>query len=404
MRILMIAPEPVLEPRGTPISVYQRLQALSSLGHTVDLLTYHLGADISLPGVAVHRVPRVRFIRQIKIGPSWPKILLDLMLLLKAVGMLARRKYDVIHSHEEAAFFSMALAGCFRTPHLYDMHSSLPLQLSRSTFGQARGVGRPLVSAFAALERRVLDSCDALITVGADLEQHARKVSGQARPVTIENSAIDLPQTTATSSAAGLRSQFGMEGKLLVVYAGSFEHYQGLELLLDSAVILQERCPDAAFVLLGGRPEQIAEYQQKARERKLEGVVHFLGPVSPEEAPAYLETAAVLVSPRVAGMSVPLKLYGYLRAGKPIVATRILAHTQVLSEENAVLVEPTREALAQGLMNLLENPPLRRELGERAQQLFRAQYDFPSYMAKVDQVYRGLRTATAGSGNGGGVE
>jgi glycosyltransferase involved in cell wall biosynthesis len=391
MRILMIAPEPVLEPRGTPISVYQRLQALSMLGHTVDLLTYHLGADISLPGVAVHRVPRVGFIQQIKIGPSWPKMLLDMMLLLKAVGMLVRRKYDVIHSHEEAAFFSMALAGCFRTRHLYDMHSSLPLQLSRSTFGRARGAGRPLVAAFAALERRVLDSCDALITVGADLEQHARRVSRQARPVTIENSAIDLPRTAPASPAASdLWSQFEVEGKLPVVYAGSFEHYQGLDLLLGSAVIVKERCREAAFVLLGGRPQQIAEYQQKARELGLEDVVHFLGPVSPEEAPACLESAAVLVSPRVAGMSVPLKLYGYLRAGKPVVATRILAHTQVLNEENAVLVEPTREALAQGILDLLENPALRCALGGRAQQLFRAQYDFPSYMAKVDQVYRGL--------------
>ena len=39
MKILMVAPQPFFEPRGTPISVYQRLEALSALGHHIDLLT-----------------------------------------------------------------------------------------------------------------------------------------------------------------------------------------------------------------------------------------------------------------------------------------------------------------------------------------------------------------------------
>ena len=39
MKILMISPQPFFEPRGTPISVYQRLEALSALGHEIDLVT-----------------------------------------------------------------------------------------------------------------------------------------------------------------------------------------------------------------------------------------------------------------------------------------------------------------------------------------------------------------------------
>jgi len=50
----MIAPDPFLEPRGTPISVYQWLRLLSSLGHEVDLVTYHPGEDARIPGVKIH--------------------------------------------------------------------------------------------------------------------------------------------------------------------------------------------------------------------------------------------------------------------------------------------------------------------------------------------------------------
>ena len=66
MKILMLAPEPFFQPRGTPISVYFRLQALADLGHEVDLLTYHLGEDNAFSGVKIFRTPKLFFIRRIK--------------------------------------------------------------------------------------------------------------------------------------------------------------------------------------------------------------------------------------------------------------------------------------------------------------------------------------------------
>ena len=168
LRVLMIAPEPVFEPRGTPISVYQRLWALSQLGHQVDLLTYHLGTDIRLPGVTVHRVPNVPAITHVRIGPSRAKLFLDLLLFCKALVMLVRGKYDVIHSHEEAAFFSLVLAALFRTRHLYDMHSSLPKQLPQYDVPMARfGLS---VKLFEILERWALRTCDLVLIVGAQVD------------------------------------------------------------------------------------------------------------------------------------------------------------------------------------------------------------------------------------------
>ena len=55
MKILMIAPEPFFEPRGTPFSEYFRIKALSALGHTVDLVTYPFGVDKAIPGLKIFR-------------------------------------------------------------------------------------------------------------------------------------------------------------------------------------------------------------------------------------------------------------------------------------------------------------------------------------------------------------
>jgi hypothetical protein len=73
MRILMIAPEPFLEPRGTPFSVYHRAKALVTLDYEVDLVTYPMGKQVELPGLRVYRAPRLPFMCKVKIGPSLAK-------------------------------------------------------------------------------------------------------------------------------------------------------------------------------------------------------------------------------------------------------------------------------------------------------------------------------------------
>src|SRR5882757_3522170 len=90
VRILMIAPEPFFEPRGTPFSQFHRIRALTALGHQVDLVTYPFGRDVSMPGLRIFRCRRPPFVRRVRIGPSLAKIPLDVWLtfavLRRALG------------------------------------------------------------------------------------------------------------------------------------------------------------------------------------------------------------------------------------------------------------------------------------------------------------------------------
>src|SRR6187551_937563 len=97
----MIAPEPFFEPRGTPFSEFHRIRALTELGHTVDLVTYPFGEDVSIPGLRVFRSLRPPFIRHVRIGPSFAKIPLDLLLTITAIRRALGDRYDAVHSHEE---------------------------------------------------------------------------------------------------------------------------------------------------------------------------------------------------------------------------------------------------------------------------------------------------------------
>ena len=99
-------------------------------------------------------------------------------------------------------------------------------------------------------------------------------------------------------------------------------------------------------MLAGGRPDQIEAARRQAAAAGIGPATIFAGQRPAEEIPAYLDAADVLVSPRSLGTNTPLKIYQYLRSGRPIVATRLLTHTQVLDDDVAFLTEATPEGFA----------------------------------------------------------
>ena len=134
MHILMIAPEPFFEPRGTPFSEFHRIRALTDLGHTVDLVTYPFGhvGDAPRPARVPGAAPAVCHRREDR--PLAAKVPLDILLSLTALRRALGDRYDAVHSHEEGGLIGVVLAALLRVPHLYDMHSSLPQQLSNFAF------------------------------------------------------------------------------------------------------------------------------------------------------------------------------------------------------------------------------------------------------------------------------
>jgi glycosyltransferase involved in cell wall biosynthesis len=387
MKILMLAPQPFFEPRGTPISVYQRLKALAALGHQIDLVTYHIGEDIDIPGVTIMRAPRLPFIHEVKVGPSLAKFFLDVMLSLRALGAMITSRYDVIHSHEEAAYLAMVLRAFFGTRHIYDMHSSLPNQLRAFEHTNRSW----LVAIFGRLERMALRTSDAIITIGQDLLEHIQDIAPEARVYVIENQPVHANGVERDEGRiSSLRARLDLDGHFPVVYTGNMEPYQGMQTLIACAESLRERGLDVVFILVGGKPGQVETLWQQIQSRQLDRMFRLVGTLPPERAAEYLAIGEVLVSPRIEGMSVPLKIYSYLQSGKPVLATRIAAHTKVLSDKTALLVEPQAVGLADGIQRLMQDPDLRRSLGKAAEDFSRSQHDPQSYIAKVEKAYARL--------------
>lgn len=380
----MLTPQPYFRARGTPFSVLHRVRALCEMGHQVDMVTYPFGEDISFEGMRIIRSGNWGLIKDVKIGPSIQKIFLDISLFLTTRNLLKKNTYDVIHSHEEAAFFAVSLAKKYNMLHVYDMHSSLPQQLANFN---AFNLGF-FKNIFEYLENRVLTTCDAAITICPELadlvEGHKLSIPHEL----IENTADD--SKVFSSSDVNIREQHALQDKKIILYTGTFEAYQGIDILFHAFKSTLKAHAQTYLIMVGGRDEQVEKYKQLAISLGVEGSVLFTGTVHPSEIPSYIEAADMIASPRCTGTNTPLKIYGYLRTGKPIVATDMLTHTQVLNHEVAVLVKPDEHGLSDGMNKLVETPELGDEKVKAAKQLAEEKYSDAIYMNKVKKLYNAI--------------
>lgn len=396
MKVLMIVPQPFFQARGTPFSVYFRTRTMAALGHQVDIVTYPIGQDVAIPGVRILRSRRVPFIRNIKIGPSLPKLILDVPLFFKGFWQLLTTRYDFVHAHEEAAFFCLVYKLFFwRMKILYDMHSSLPQQLRNFKFTK----NPALIKSFEWLEKLSLKNASGIITICPELQ---RTVDGMRMPVPsvmIENTLfdrVDFPAGVIETGADAVDWSLYTNRKV-ILYSGTFEAYQGLPMLIDASPRVLAARPDALFVLVGGTPAQVADMRRRAAELKVAGSVLFTGNLSPNATKTFMRRADVLVSPRMKGTNTPLKIYEYLASGKPIVATRHPTHTQILTDHEAVLAECDASSFAEGILEALNDPERARDVVVGAGNLYRRDYAPELYQSRLKELLGRMSRDMAGA-------
>ncbi len=345
----MLIPQLFYSARGTPLSAYHRIKDLRSLGHEVEVLTYGPGDPPPDLPIVVHRARGPHFSRSIRQGPSPLKIWFDVLLLVSFLALVARRRYDLVYTHEEAGFLAALVCPVLRIPFVYDMHSSLPLQIRDWGFSNREAV----VAVFRFVERFTLARARAAVAISPGVAAAAHASCPAARVVTILNR-FELDAKATAEDGRRVRESLGLSpGHRVVLYAGSFVALQSLDLLVDAVPAVAARCPDARFVLVGGTRPQIDELAGRAARTGAADRIVFVEHRPQHEMPAFFAAADALVSPRVQGINPPGKLFSYLDSGKPVVATDRPIHNQILDPAFSILTPPDAAGLAQGIVAAL---------------------------------------------------
>jgi len=387
----MIAPQPFFTERGTPINIRLMCQVLGEDGHHIDLLTFPTGKDIPLTDVNVIRIPNIFNIKKIPIGPSFIKLVFDAVLLFNAILLCLTRRYDVIHGIEEGGFMAVFLGGIGKTPSIYDMDSSIVQQLYYSRFIRSPAILR----AARKLETSALRNASLIITVCSALTETARSLT-TTRIIQIEDIPLQGLERAEKTDVQELITTCGLKNRKRVIYTGNLEAYQGIDLLLDSWAYLVKSGSihkTVTLVIVGGDAERIKNYADMAAEIKIADSIKWIGQRPSREMALWMAMADVLVSPRREGENTPLKLYSYMASLRPIVATDIKSHSQVLDDSVAFLAKPDPQAFGEAIRQSLTDPTLSTIKSRNARALIKEKYSYPVFRKKLLFAYEALQNA-----------
>lgn len=382
MKVLLLAPHPFYQPRGTPIAVDLLVRALSERGDEVHVLTFHEGSDRFYEGSQIYRVQPFVRIQGIRPGLSLKKLYCDLHLFFRFVLLVKKGRYDLVHAVEESAFMAFLVCRILSMPFVYDMDSSMTTQI----VNKFRFL-RPGMKLLQWVESLPMRYANAVVPMCEALAQEAVRAGAKQVVVLKDISLINMNRVDG--KADSLRQKFALPQKI-AMYIGNLESYQGIELMLESLALVRAETDNIALIVIGGVDEDICKYRDMAIRLGVGSVVHFLGAQPVEELGQYMSQADILISPRTQGVNTPMKIYSYLDSGVPVLATDLPTHTQVMNNRIAMLSQPEKNAFAQAMLKLIRDEALCVDLAKQAKKFIKKEHSYSSFKTTVHNLYDGL--------------
>lgn len=310
----MVAPTPFFADRGCHVRIYEEARTLLSSGHDVRIITYHLGRD--MPGIPTIRIPAIPWYTKLEAGPSWHKLYLDLLLMLRAVPLALEFRPQIIHAHlHEGAFIGYFLKKLTGAPLIMDYQGSLSGECIDHGFFLASSLAAKV---FRRVERMINGFADRIITSSsagaAELITNWGVPPGLVIPVI---DAVDTDIFRAYPKQEGRRC-LGLQLDMPVVgYLGVLSRYQGTDLLLDCIALLKSEGIRAHFLIMGFPCER---YKAAAKALDILDMITFTGKIDYADAPLYLSAADIAVSPKLSPTEANGKLFNYMACGLPVIA------------------------------------------------------------------------------------
>ena len=263
---------------------------------------------------------------------------------------------------------------------IYDMDSSMADQLLEkwSWLTRAKGFLDWFEGLAIRYSTRVIAVCQALVDKAQSY--------GSDTPIDLLTDTVLEIDNDSGEQAEDLRLLIPDDHQLLL-YVGNLEHYQGVDTVIEAMVEVDDK---VSFLVIGGIPEDIHRCQALADRLEVKKQVQFTGPRPVQLLQEYLEQADCLISPRTKGVNTPMKIYSYLGAGVPVIATKIASHTQVLTNQNACLIEPSPSSIASGINKISRDQEYAKKLARQAKQDADILYSYQAFKDHLIEIYQKL--------------
>lgn len=267
---------------------------------------------------------------------------------------------DIIHAHSPVlnAFPAIKVARTLGIPVVYEVRAfweDAAVDHGSTTEGSLR------YRITRNLETRAIKQVDHVFTIceGLRADILARRIP--ASKVTVIPNAVDINSfNLASPPDPDLQHKWGLTGKTVIGFIGSFYAYEGLDLLLDALPAIIKHKPDTCVLLVGGGPQE-ANLRLQAEQLSLRDHIIFTGRVPHSEVNRYYNLINILAYPRhpmrLTELVTPLKPLEAMAQGQLFVASDVGGHKELVEHNKTGILFKAgdRQALAQAIVELLNH-------------------------------------------------
>lgn len=350
---------------GMNVYVRQLAAALGDLGTQVDIFTReHAGVANRIEAIG----PNVRVIH-IKAGEPEAHVgdlyahLPEFLDRLNAFREEEGLEYDVIHSHYWlSSWVGRELSQVIGAPHVVTFHT-LGLIKMQSRAGEVEPAERPQV------EAEVMATANRIIAFSAhEKDAMVRLYGADATKVSLVPCGVDLSVFRPLDQES-VRAHLGLNGEKILLYVGRIEPLKGLELLVETAALMDsgEKIRMMVVGADANGDREMERVKQLAKERHLEDQIDFVGQVDHTELPLYYNAADVCVVPSYYE-SFGLVALESMACGTPVVATRVGGLSTIINHGSTGYLNSWRcpEAFANSVEMIIASEGLQQSMGEAA--------------------------------------
>ena len=324
---------PIGGRKGASVHAQEMIRGFSSLGHEVEIVCARAKDRDGLEGIPLIEVDPISG-QASRAGEKTESVTPTAEKEARYVAVAERVTEAIVQRHREQPFDAIyeryalwSAAGVCAGQRLgipVAVEVNSPLRLEQQAY-------RRLESADTAarIERQVFAGADAVIAVSAEVAHYVASQGARRQNVHVIPNGVDTerfhPAITPIANAK-------LTGKPVIGFTGSLKPWHGLEGLLESFRTLAPRFPDAQLLIVGEGPMR-GWIEGFAAGSALADRIHLTGWIEHAELPHYVAAMNVAVAPypELDGFYFsPLKLFEYLAAGRPIIASAIGQITEIL--------------------------------------------------------------------------
>ncbi|HEU0297352.1 MAG TPA: glycosyltransferase [Anaerolineales bacterium] len=378
MSIVAIAGSTIPSDTANSIQVMKACAALVQLGHSLTLL---------VPRDPVNRQSQIVNPKSLKshyglqtdFPIEWLSTSSRRMFTWQAVQRARALNPDILYTwFPQSAVFGLL----YKIPTIFEIHIQ-PTGFFGPVWHQAlaRLPGR----------KRLVSITRALV----DVLEYDYNIRMKPDEVVIAPNGVDLERFASLPSTPELaRQALDLPSTPTVMCTGHLYAGRGADLFLA----LAKSIPQAHFVWVGGRPEDVTTWKQRAETQNIPNIT-FTGFIPNQDLPLYQSAADILLMPYSrsimgssgtadsAGVASPMKMFEYMAAGRAILTADLPVIREVLNERSAVFCEPEEVGdWRLEIEKLLGDEARRVELGKRAREAV-AGY---TWLARAEKIMKGI--------------